>query len=152
MLINVVCLLVEITIHQSPFVFDKQPLTQLLFFFLSYCVGMFDPSEIFLDYFADICDAIEVKPLPIVNRLLTARLISSNFKEDVQSMSGDAYDKADKIVNELQRQVKEKGIEFLQAICDFLLKQNHMLKDIGIRMNHQLESERLYCTTLYITK
>ena len=119
---------------------------------MSYCVATCEPSEIFLDYFADICDAIEVKPLPIVNRLLTARLISSNCKDNVESMSGDAYDKANKVVNELQRLVKEKGIEFLQAICDFLLKQNRMLKDIGLRMNHQLESERLYCTTLYITK
>ena len=134
------------------FVFAKQPLTQLLFLFLSYCVAICEPSEIFLDYFGDICEAIEVKPLPIVNRLLTARLISSNCKDDVESMSGDAYDKADKIVNELQRQVKEKGIKYLQAICDFLLKQNHMLKNIGTRMKHQLESERLYHTTLYIMK
>ena len=59
-------------------------------------------------------------------------------------MSGDAYDKADKVVNELQRQVKEKGIDFLKAICDFLLNQNHALKDIGIRMKCQLESKRLY--------
>ena len=95
-----------------------------------------------------MCDAIEVKPLSIVNRLVTARLIPSNFKDDVQSMSGDNYDKADKILNELQRQVKEKGIDFLMAICDFLLNQNHTLKDIGIRMKHQLESKRLYCKNL----
>ena len=101
-----------------------------------------------MDYYADMCDAIEVKPLPIVNRLVTARLISSNFKDDVQSMSGDNYDKADKIVNELQQQVKEKGSDFLMAICDFLLNQNHTLKDIGIRMKHQLESKRLYYKNL----
>ena len=112
---------------------------------MSYCVGTCEPSEIFLDYYADICDAIEVNPLRIVIRLLTARLISSNFKDDVQSMSGDAYDKADKIVNELQGQVKEKGIDFLKAICDFLLNQNHTLRDIGTRMKCQLESKRLYC-------
>ena len=116
------------------------------------CVGTCEPSEIFLEYFADICDAIEVKPLPIVHQLLSAKLISNNFKDDVQSMIGDAYDKADKVVNELQQHVQEKGIEFLQAICDFLLKQNHMLKDIGMKMNHRLGSERLYYTTLYITK
>ena len=63
-------------------------------------------------------------------------------------MSGDNYDKADKIVNELQRQVKEKGIDFLKAICDFLLNQNHTLKDIGIRMKSQLESETFYYTIL----
>ena len=112
---------------------------------MSYCVATCEPSEIFLDYFADICDAIEVKPLPIVNRLLTVRLISSNCKDDVESMSGDAYDKANKVVNELQRQVKEKGIDFLKAICDFLLNQNHALKEIGIRMKCQLESKRLCC-------
>ena len=115
---------------------------------MPYCVGTCEPTEIFLDYYADICDAIEVNPLRIAIRLLTARLISSNFKEDVQSMNGDAYDKADKIVNELQRQVKEKGIEFLKAICDFLLNQNHLLKDIGIRMKCQLESKRFCCKTL----
>ena len=58
-------------------------------------------------------------------------------------MSGDAYGKADKIVNELQQQVMEKGIDFLKAICDFLLNQNHALKDIGIKMKCQLESKRL---------
>ena len=113
-----------------------------------YCVGTSEPSEIFLDYFADICEAIEVKPFFIANCLLTARLISSTFKEDVKSTIGDNYEKADKIVNELQRQVKEKGIDFLKAICDFLLNQNHALKDIGIRMKHQLESKRLYYKTL----
>ena len=99
-------------------------------------MGTSEPSEVFRVDFADICDAIEVKPLPIVNRVYSANLISSNFKDDVQSMSGDNYDKADKVVNELQRQVKEKGIDFLMAICDFLLNQNHTLKDIGIRMKH----------------
>ena len=101
-----------------------------------------------MDYFADICDAIEVKPLPIVNRLLTARLISLNFKKDVENMSGEAYDKANKVANELQQQVEEKGIEFLKAICDFLLKQNQELKDIGTRMKSQLESETFYYTIL----
>ena len=111
-------------------------------------IDTIDPSEIFLDYFADICDAIEVKPLSIVNRLVTARLISCNFKEDVKSMSGDDYDKADKVVTELQQQVEVKGIEFLKVLCDFLLKQNQELKDIGTRMKSQLESETFYHTTL----
>ena len=113
-----------------------------------YYVDTIGPSEIFLDYFADICEAIQVKPLFTVNRLITARLISSNFKEEVKSMSGDDYDKADKVVTELQQQVEKKGIEFLKAICDFLLKQNQELKDIGIRMKSQLESETFYHTTL----
>ena len=115
---------------------------------LLHCVGTPEPSEVFRVYFADICDAIELKPLPIVNRVYSANLISSNFRDDVQTMSGDNYDKADKVVNELQRQVKEKGIDFSMAICDFLLSQNHTLKDIGIRMKHQLESKSLYCKNL----
>ena len=115
-------------------------------------IDTIDPSEIFLDYFAGICDAIEVKPMFIVNRLVAAKLISFNFKEDVKTMSGDDYDKPDKVVTELQRQVEEKGIEFLKALCDFLLKQNLELKDIGTRIKSQLESEALYSTTcaLYI--
>ena len=40
---------------------------------------------------------------------------------DVESMSGDDYDKANIVVNELQDQVEENGIEFLKA--EFLLKQ-----------------------------
>ena len=111
-------------------------------------IDTIDPSEIFQEYFSDICDAIEVKPLPIVNRLFSAKLISFNFKEDVESMSGEAYDKANKVVNELQRHVKEKGIEFFKTFCDFLLKQNQELKDIGTRMKSQLESETFYHTTL----
>ena len=111
-------------------------------------VDTIDPSEIFQEYFADICEAIEVKPLFIVNRLFSAKLISLNFKKDVESMSGDNYDKANKVVNELQQQVDEKGIEFLKALCDFLLKQNQELKNIGTKMKSQLESETLYYTTL----
>ena len=111
-------------------------------------VDTIDPSEIFLDYFADICEAIQVKPMFIVNRLVSARLISFNFKEDVKSMSGDDYDKADKVVTELRRHLQEKGIEFLKALCDFLLKQNQELKDIGRRMKSQLESKTIYHTTL----
>ena len=111
-------------------------------------IDTIDPSEIFQEYFSDICDAIEVKPLPIVNRLFSAKLISLALKKDVESMSGDDYDKANKVVNELQQQVEEKGIEFFKALCDFLLKQYQELKDIGTRMKCQLESETFYHTTL----
>ena len=128
--------------------FTNYSLIQLYFLLFLYCVGTICLSKIFLDYFADICDAIEVKPLSIVNRLLTAKLISLNFKKDVESMSGEAYDKANKVVHALQRQVEEKGIEFLKALCDFLLKQNQELKHIGTRMKSQLESETFYHTTL----
>ena len=52
-------------------------------------------------------------------------------------MSGDDYDKADKVVYELQQQVNDKEIESLKSTCNFLLKQNQ-LKDIGIEIKHQL--------------
>ena len=113
-----------------------------------HCIGTIDPSKIFLDYFAEICDAIEVKPLPIVNWLFSANLISSTFKKDVESMSGDPYNIANKVVDELQQQVEQKGIVFLKAICDFFLEQNHALQNIGARMKSQLESETHYHTTL----
>ena len=122
--------------------FTNCSLIQLYLLLLLYFVDTIDPSEIFQEHFADICEAIEVKPLLTLNRLFSAKLISSNFKKDVQGMSGDDYDKADKIVNELQRQVEEKGIEFLKSICDFLLKQDNELKDIGMKMEHQLESKK----------
>ena len=120
----------------------------LLFLFLLCCVGTCEPLEIFQEYFAGICEAIELKPLFFVNRLFSAKLISFDFKADVESLGSDAYDKANKTVNDLQRQVKEKGIECLNAICDFLLSQNQALKDIGIGMKCQLESKRLYYNTL----
>ena len=120
--------------------------------FLLHCVGVIDPSEIFVEYFADMCDAIEVNPLSNINRLFSAKLITLTFKEDVQRMNGDAYDKADKIVTELHRQINEKGFEFLIALCDFLLKQNHQLKDMGIRMKRHLESKTFCYHTTKILK
>ena len=111
-------------------------------------IDTIDPSEIFQEYFSDVCEAIEVKPLFIVNRLFSAKLISLNVKKDVHSMIGDDYEKADKVVTELQQQVEEKGVEFLKALCDFLLKQNQEFKDIGTRIKNQLESETFYHTTL----
>ena len=120
----------------------------LHFHLLLHCVGTTYLLEIFQEHFAGICETIEVKPLFFVNRLFSDKLISLNFKEDVESMSGDNYDKANKVVNELQQQVDEKGIIFLKAICDFLLKQKQELKDIGTRMNTQLESKIFYYTTI----
>ena len=114
--------------------------TQLYFFFLLYCIGNFEPSQIFRKYYADICEAIEVNPLPIINRLYSANFISFDFKIDVQNISND-YSKADKVVDELEQQVIDNGIESLKSICDFFLKQNQ-LKNIGMEIKHQLESKR----------
>ena len=116
-------------------------------------LGTCKPSEIFREYFGDICEAIEAKPLPIVNRLYSAKLISFDFKEAVQSMSCDPYEKADKVVKELQQQVEEKGIVFLKAICNFLLNEKHMLKNVGVKMEPQLESEIIFYNSMdYVIK
>ena len=104
-----------------------------------YCIGNFEPSQIFRKYYADICEAIEVEPLPIINRLYSANFISLDFKIDLQHIND--YNKADKVVDELEQQVIDKGIESLKSICDFFLKQNQ-LKDIGMEIKHQLESKR----------
>ena len=113
--------------------------TQLHFLFLLYCIGNFEPSQIFRKYYVDICEAIEVEPLPIINRLYSANFISLDFKIDLQHIND--YNKADKVVDELEQQVIDKGIESLKSICDFFLKQNQ-LKDIGMEIKHQLESKR----------
>ena len=127
-------------IHYLSLTFLYYSSTQLHFLFLLYCIGNFEPSQIFRKYYADICEAIEVNPLPIINRLYSAFFISYKFKLDVENMSND-YNKADKVVDELEQQVIDKGIESLKSICDFFLKQNQ-LKDIGMEMKHQLESKR----------
>ena len=44
-------------------------------------------------------------------------LISLTFKEDVKSMSGDGYDKADEVVNDLW-QVDEKRNWIFNTVCD----------------------------------
>ena len=67
-------------------------------------------------------------------------MISFDFNVDVGSMSGDDYDKADKVVYELQQQVNDKEIDSLKSTCNFLLKRNQ-LKDIGMEIKHQLESK-----------
>ena len=114
-----------------------------------YSVGIIDPSEVVLEHFADLCDAFEVRIISILNRLFSAKLITLSIKHDVQRMTGDEYDKADKIVHELHRQVDGKGIDFLKALIDFLLKQNKELKDIGTIMKSKQESKRFYHVTLY---
>ena len=60
-------------------------------------------------------------------------------------MSGDDYDKANTLVNDLQYQIEEKGFGFLKAICEFLLKQiNQMLKDVGINLNGITSNSKIF--------
>ena len=73
-------------------------------------------------------------------------------------MGGRAYDKADKIIQALQKRLeatKTNGVEFLRKICDFLLSQeDQTLKDIGTKMMIQLHKVNLmyfYCKHNYIT-
>ena len=76
----------------------------------------------------------------MVNKLVSAQLLPSHIKEDVKS-TADVYDKADKIVENLQRliDVDECSIELLKKICYFLLEQtDKTLKEIGTKMMSQL--------------
>ena len=125
-----------------------------MFVFLS----LSDPSQIFEVHAADLCDIIiDCNPHRIVNKLVTASLVTPATKKDVKSTS-DVFDKADKIVEKLQKQVDEHGVELLKKICDFLLEQtDETLKDIGRRMMSQLpdipyqskKSNSLICIDLY---
>lgn len=92
----------------------------------------------FKDHSAELCDAIESNLFRFVNKLVDAKLMSSDVKKN---MSGDAYEKADHLVNvQLQKQVDEKGIDFLRKICAVLLKHtDRTWKDIGQKMMSQLE-------------
>ena len=76
----------------------------------------------------------------MVNKLVYTQLLPSHIKEDVKS-TADVYDKAHKIVENLQRliDVDEHPIELLKKICYFLLEQNDKtLKEIGTKMMSQL--------------
>ena len=76
----------------------------------------------------------------MVNKLVSAQLLPPNIKEDVKSTT-DVYDKADKIVESLQRLIDddEHPIELLKKICYFLLEQtDKTLKEIGAKMMSQL--------------
>ena len=124
-----------------------------MFVFLS----LSDPSKIFEVHAADLCDVIVANPHHIVNRLVAASLVTPATKKDVRSTT-DVYDKADIIVEKLQRQVDEHGVELLKKICDFLLEQtDKTLKDIGTKMMSQLpgisyqskKSNSLICIDLY---
>ena len=101
-----------------------------------------DPSEIFQTYSSDLCDAFEGDPLRIVNGFISSKLISPNLRNDITSMSGRAYDKASKIIQELQRQMdsdKENSTQYLERICLFLQGQKDTaLKKIGEKMNKEL--------------
>ena len=100
-----------------------------------------DASKIFRIHSADLCDIIvDANPHRMVNRLVSADLLPQDMKEDVRSTT-DVYDKADKIVEKLQRMIDDNKnpIELLKKICDFLSEQNDKtLKEIGAKMMSQL--------------
>ena len=100
-----------------------------------------DALKIFRVHSADLCDIIvDSNPHHMVNRLVSADLLPREIKEDVKNTT-DVYDKADKIVEKLQRMIddNEDLIELLKKTCDFLSKQNDKtLKEIGAKMMSQL--------------
>ena len=83
--------------------------------------------KIFQAHSTDLCDIIiDANPHCMVNRLvISADLLSQDIKVDVKNTT-DVYNKADKIVEKLQRMIddNEDPIELLKKTCDFLLKEN----------------------------
>ena len=105
-----------------------------------------DLSDIFRTHSADLCKAIEAGPLRIANELNADNLIAPNILSDVRSMSGNNFDKADKIVGEMDRQLNANSdpVEFLNKICELLQQQtDSTLKDIGIKMMSRLNCQWL---------
>ena len=83
---------------------------------------------------------MDANPHRFVNILVSADLLPQDVKEIIR-ITTDVYDKADKIVEKLQRLIDDDKhpIELLKKICDFLLKQtDKTLKDIGTKMMSQL--------------
>ena len=114
-----------------------------LFLFLLLLVNC-DPSEIFKGHSDILCKAIEADPLRIVNSLIADKLLSSHVRNDITSMNGTAYDKANKIVGELQRQIvaNDNPVQFLRQICDVLISQKDItLSNIGTKMMTLLTSD-----------
>ena len=77
----------------------------------------------------------------IANKLNADGLIAPNIRKNIKSMSGTAYDKADAVVEELQRQLEADSnqVQFLVKICSFLIAQaDKPLKDIGNEMIKQI--------------
>ena len=102
---------------------------------------MYNSLDIFEAQFADLCDAIEADPLRIVNKLISAGLLSQTVRNDVTSMTGTAYEKANKIVIELQRQLNadDNPAEFLKKISEFLESQSdRTLKKIGDKLKNSI--------------
>ena len=59
-------------------------------------------------------------------------------------MNGTAYDKANKIVMELQRQIvaDDNPVQFLRQICNVLIKQeDKILNNIGTKMMNVLSPD-----------
>lgn len=97
--------------------------------------------QIFRNHSSDLCDAIEADPLRIVNQLNANDLIAPTVQRDIKSMSSNNYDKADKIVEEIRRQLKANSspADYLMKICLFLQKQSdNVLRVIGSKMMSQL--------------
>ena len=99
------------------------------------------PSEIFKGHSDILCEAIGANHLCIVNSFIAGNLLPSYVRNDVKSMNGTFYDKAKKIVGELQTRLDIDGnpAQFLRQICDVLIKQkDKTLSNIGTKMMNLL--------------
>ena len=89
---------------------------------------------------AKLCEAIEADPLRVANGLNADELIGPNVRKNIKG-SGSLYDKADTIVEELQRQIEADSnpIQLLKKISSFLQNQSDKtLNKIGNEIFKQL--------------
>ena len=107
---------------------------QKFLYFLVKC----DPSDIFRTQSAKLCDAFESDPVRIARCLDAKKLIAPHVLKDVSSArSGTDYEKANKIVSEIQRQLDayDDPDEFFMKICNFLKDdKDDTISAIGIAM------------------
>ena len=104
-------------------------------------LGQCNPSGIFRKHSSKLCNAIEADFLRIANGLNADELISPYIINNVTTMTGTAYERANIIVRDIQRKLDadDDPVQLLLKICDFLQKQgDKILIDIGDKMMSQL--------------
>ena len=110
----------------------------------------------FQDYFADLSESIGTATNfdRVIGRIYSQKLISQAIFDDITTTASDsAYQKARRLVRELQRQIdsseKSDQEEMLLKICDVLLNfDDQKLKEIAVKIKSQFKGR--YCTHIHV--
>ena len=100
-----------------------------------------NPGEVFRCHLADITDAISLDVIRIAVELCTKSLIPSSMKDDLPSMHGSDFDKANKITSYIQKCISSSDIpvEYLINVCKVLFqKEDTRLKSIAASICEKL--------------